>query len=815
MARLGAARQLAGVLIVPFLLLGAALVADTTPSLGGVLETDTTPPPGSGAVYNGRKGETTVHIPRLDAMPLLDGTLDDPVWRQAALLTGFSEYTPVDGLPAEDSTEVFVWYSHNAIYFGIRAFEPHGIVHYKLADRDKIDADDNVQLILSPFLRARQAMVFAVNPLGIQEDGTMTEGVRAGRSFNTGSTQTGRPTTDLSPDFVYESKGHVTATGYETVIRIPFRSLKYQSADPQDWGLNIIRVVQHSGHEQSWVPAKLAAASFLAQLGTIQGLTGLQRGLVLDLNPFVTEKVNGDSANPRPWRYGADRPAFGANVRWGITNNLTLNGTYRPDFAEVESDATKLQLDPRNAVSYPEKRPFFLDGLEQYNTPNNLIYTRAIEAPIAAAKVTGKIGGVTIAYLGAQDQEDSSATGAGHPIYNILRLWTDVGAASQIGGALTDKEQGGAFNRMGSVDARFAFAKVYTFLAQAATSFTRDSGGLGTSAGPLWYARFTRAGRTFGLDYSVRQIDPEFVAGSGFISRVGVGSVSLDHRVTLYNAPGSLIETYGGDIRLSDTWANRGLPSLEAPEDRRWQFNTTASLHGGWRVGAAIYLESYGYDPALYANYFLGHNGGVDTGLVAFPHQQSIPNTDYIVNLTTPQFAHFSASLVYVWGRDENFFEWASADVDLPQFAVTWQPTQQLRLNATYNAQIYHRHSDGSTVASTTIPRLDAEYQLSRAIFIRLVGQYDAVYQDSLRDDSRSNLPIFIKSATTGVISRASAATSNVLTGSLLFSYQPVPGTVAFLGYGNDSEEPQMLHFTGLRRQADSFFVKFSYLFRV
>ena len=783
--------------------------------LSAALAADSTPPVASGGVYNGRQGQTTVRIPRVDAGPLVDGTLDDPVWRQAAVLTGFSEYTPLDGLPAEDSTEVLVWYSRKAIYFGIRAFEPHGVVHYKLADRDRIDADDNVQIILSPFLHARQALVFAVNPLGIQEDGTITEGVRAGKSFNTGSTQTGRPTTDLSPDFVYESKGHATATGYEIVIRIPFRSIKYQSADPQDWGLNIIRKVQHSGHEQSWVPTKIAASSFLAQSGTLTGLTGLERGLVLDLNPFVTEKVTGDSANPRPWRYGVDRPAFGGNIRWGITNNLTLNGTYRPDFAEVESDATKLQLDPRYAVSYPEKRPFFLDGLEQYNTPSNLIYTRAIEAPIAAAKLTGKVGDVTIAYLGAQDQEDSSVTGAGHPIYNILRMWKDVGSASQIGTALTDKEQGGAFNRMASVDARFAFAKLYTLAMQGATSVTRDSAGLASSAGPLWFARLTRAGRTFGFDYFVRQIDPQFVAGSGFISRAGVGVVSVDHRLTLYNRPGSFIETYGGDFRIADTWAGRDLTDFHRAEDQRYQFNTTATLHGGWQVGAAIYLEHYGYDPSLYSTYYLGKIAGGDTTYIPFGNQTDIPNTDYIVNITTPQFAHFSASFVYVWGRDENFYEWATADVDLPQVALTWQPTQQLRFNATYNATFYHRHSDGTTVARQAIPRLDAEYQLSRAIFIRFIGQYIASYQDSLRDDSRSNLPIFIKNTTTGVISRASAATSNIFTSSLLFSYQPMPGTVAFFGYGNDAAEPDMFHFTTLRRQADSFFIKLSYLFRV
>src|SRR5579862_7372727 len=269
------------------------------------------PPP---QVYSGRAQQLSVKVPRLDAVITMDGTLDAPVWQQAAVLNGFSEYSPIDGLPAEDSTEVFVWYSSRAIYFGVRAYEPHGGVHYKLADRDKIDADDNVQIILSPFLHARQALVFAVNPLGIQEDGTITEGVTAGRRFSTGTTQTGRPTTDLSPDFVYESKGHLTPFGYEVVVRIPFHSMKYQATDLQDWNINILRKVQHSGHEQTWVPTQLAAASFLGQSGTLVGLTGIDKSAVVDLNPFVTSRAVGDSGGPLPWRYGASRPAFGANL---------------------------------------------------------------------------------------------------------------------------------------------------------------------------------------------------------------------------------------------------------------------------------------------------------------------------------------------------------------------------------------------------------------------------------------------------------------------------------------------------------------------
>ena len=291
--------------------------------------------------------------------------------------------------------------------------------------------------------------------------------------------------------------------------------------------------------------------------------------------------------------------------------------------------------------------------------------------------------------------------------------------------------------------------------------------------------------------------------------------MSLDHRVTFYAPPGGLVETYGGDIRYSGTWNYRAFTSARTAEDQRYQFNATATLHGGWQVGAAVYLESYGYDSTIYQNYYLAGVSGRDTTYTRFPSQKNLPNTDLVATIYSPQFAHFSLSIVEVWGKDENFFEWSSAAIQLPSVGIIWQPTPQIRMNGTFNAQYYWRRTDHSLVARTIIPRLDAEYQVSRFVFVRIIGEYDAAYQDSLRDDGRTNQPIFMRNASTGVLSRASSFSSNVLNGSVLFSYSPVPGTVAFFGYGNDAAEPYTLHFAGLRRQSDSFFVKLSYLFRL
>src|SRR5439155_1143745 len=126
---------------------------------------------------------------------------------RAATLTGFSQYRPVDGRPAEDSTAVLVWYAPDAIYFGIRAFERHGnAVRATLADRDNIDADDHVAILLDTYLDHRRATMFAVNPLGVQEDGVWSDGIAAGAAGGPSAGGRFDATIDLNPDYVYESR---------------------------------------------------------------------------------------------------------------------------------------------------------------------------------------------------------------------------------------------------------------------------------------------------------------------------------------------------------------------------------------------------------------------------------------------------------------------------------------------------------------------------------------------------------------------------------------------------------------------------------
>src|SRR5438874_1356864 len=222
----------------------------------------------------------------------------------------------------------------------------------------------------------------------------------------------------------------------------------------------------------------------------------------MDLNPVVTTHVDGGPVTqPRPasepagWTYDGHRPDVGGNVRWGVTPNLTLNATVNPDFSQVEADATQFQIDPRQALFFPEKRPFFLDGVEFFQTPNNLVYSRRIVDPVAAVKLTGKAAGTNIAVMSAVDDASQSADGGSNPFFTIARVQRDIGGASRLGGVYTARRENGASNQVAGADAHLVWNKIYSFDAQAAFSRTSEAGRSTTA--PLWQAFLRRGGRRY------------------------------------------------------------------------------------------------------------------------------------------------------------------------------------------------------------------------------------------------------------------------------------------------------------------------------
>jgi hypothetical protein len=215
-------------------------------------------------------------VPRLEATVSIDGVLDEAAWSEATRLGGFWQYQPVDGRPAEEETEVLVWYAPDAIYFGIVAHDRQpGAIRATVADRDNIDSEDHVVIDIDTFHDRRRAFFFGVNPLGAQSDGVRSEGAGQVSSLVPGGI-------DLNPDFTWDSKGRITDQGYQVEIRIPFKSLRYPGGQSQSWGFNVTRVVQRTGYTDTWTDVRRANASFLGQEGALRGLHDLRHGVTIE-----------------------------------------------------------------------------------------------------------------------------------------------------------------------------------------------------------------------------------------------------------------------------------------------------------------------------------------------------------------------------------------------------------------------------------------------------------------------------------------------------------------------------------------------------
>ncbi|HVO35842.1 MAG TPA: DUF5916 domain-containing protein [Gemmatimonadales bacterium] len=773
-------------------------------------------PQDSGPVYDGRRHELHVQIPRIDTTITVDGVLDEPVWRRAARLVGFSQYQPSDSRPAEEPTEVLVWYSPTAIYFGIRAREGHGdLVHATHADRDNINADDYVQILLDTYNDRRRAFLFGVNPYGVQQDGIRSDsyGGGAGGFYGGGggfsSMNILDGNVDLNPDFVFESRGRLVEGGYDVEIRIPFKSLRYGGGRVQTWGLNVLRRVQHSGYQDSWAPVVRASASFMNQSGWLEGLHDLHRGLVLDLTPVATERVDGAPDSTGRYRY-ADTARFGLDAHYGVTPNLSLDGTYKPDFSQVEADVGQVTLNQRFALFYPEKRPFFLDGLELFDTPNQLIYTRRIANPDWGAKLAGKAGPWTIAAIGATDATSRSLTGH-HPLFGITRLKYDLGPTSNLGVVATARDDGSDFSRLAGADVHIVHSRLYFVELQGVASWTRDSSGM--HRGTLMEAVWDRTGTNWGFHLSGQAVAPDFQAAAGFVNRTGIVDLSYFNRFTGYGSRGALVETWSAFQRFDRLWKYDGF-ARQAPFEGSENYSFQATLRGWWQPNLNFSRQSYGFD----AN-SVGYQGQpygayrvatTPSGLVTAPFVIPAALTDlwsWSAGLTTPTWRQFTGTMSVGGGATAIFEEGARGTSASASAQIDLRPTRAVRISGQYSRLVLHRR-DGSWFSTEDIPRLKVEYQATRSIFFRVVGQYTDLRSDALRDPTTGG-PIVINGTIVG------SSTSKLLRVDWLFSFRPSPGTLVYLGYGASCAEFDARCAVGRQtnRTADGFFAKLSYLF--
>jgi len=735
-------------------------------------------------------GRQTVSISRLDARVVVDGVLDEPAWTQAAVLDGFHQYQPVDGQAALERTEVLVWYAPDALMVGIKAHAANvATLRATLANRDKIANDDRIILYIDTFNDRRRAFMFGVNALGVQLDGVRTEGAASAANIYGGSI-------DYSPDFYYESKGRVTADGYVVEIRIPFKSLRFPGTRTQEWGFNVHRFSPSTAYEDTWTDVRRAGASFLGQGGALTGLHDLERGVVTEVQPFVTGNASGQRGTDGQFVRGHLNSTTGANVRLGFTQ-VSLDATLNPDFSQVESDAGLVTVNERFALYVPEKRPFFLEGIELFATPNQLIYTRQMKDPSVGGKVTGKLGAYSVALLSASDHLTTD-----NAQFTIGRVRRDLGGDSNIGLAVTDREAGGAYNRVAAADARIVYKKLYYLEAQIGSARTRDRNGM-TRDGAIWKLENDRTGRHWGYNIQWIDIARGFESQAGFVPRTGITSFHWFNRLSAYGGKGALVEQISFNAFPSRIWRSAGALN-SAPIEGSDQLMVWARLRGGWDIRLNAARAFYTVDPSAYASY-----STTAAGPVAAPYRVATRQTglaDLSAQVSTPVLPWVNAEFG-IERRTLPIFAEGSRGNDLRLSAgVSLRPTAAVRVEGTLATSHITRVNDGSVYANDVIPRVKVEYQLTRAMFFRVVSEYHSRRLDALRGPDGRVLYI------AGTPSAQSE--SSRLRLDWLMSYQPVPGTVAFLGYGTGMDAPRSDAYHTLRRSDDTFFVKLAYQFR-
>jgi hypothetical protein len=439
------------------------------------------------------------------------------------------------------------------------------------------------------------------------------------------------------------------------------------------------------------------------------------------------------------------------------------------------------------------------------------VYTRQIVRPMGAIKLTGKIPRTDVGLLAAVDQADPTVRDAPNPLFAIARLRRDLGDNSTAGLLFTNREAGTSSNRVVNADARMLFGRAYTLDLQAAGSQDVVNGT--TRTGSLIDLSHGRTGRSYGYRYSLQSISPDFVTRSGFVPRNDFVRAQIFNRGSFFGRRGARVEQYTLFFQSSALWTSGDFSDRAPPLETRIGISNSVTIKGGWQASVTPEWQTFAFDPRRYSAYFVASPSGARTDTLPFlvNARQSLLGAQFRV--TTPQWRRFGASLQTSVGQDPEFFETATVqriDIDAN---VDWRPTPQIRVGALLRRQQFERQRDGTRFSTRTIPRLRLEYQATRQLFFRFVGQYESSVRDALRDP-RTNRPILLR-ASSGSFSPAGRVSTNGMRADWLLSFLPNPGTVFFAGYGASLSDADPFAFRNVERTTDGLFIKFSYLYRV
>ena len=730
------------------------------------------------AAQDGVTRGAPITIVRVDQPFTIDGRLDEPGWQQATAVDSWLETNPGDNQPARVANVARLAYDDRFFYAAFEFADPDpGAIRAPLGDRDHVPGyTDYGGVILDTRNDGRTGVLLLTNPRGVQYDAISSD--------SSGE--------DSSPDFYWDSAARITDGGWVLEMRVPFSSLRYEGTSPE-WGILLYRNWPRDFRTQMFTgPLPRGENCFICHSHPLLGLDRLPSAGSLVVAPYATGAQRGLPRDGLGTPLDTDdgRADGGLDVKWLPHPDLALDATINPDFSQVEADVPQITANERQALFFPEKRPFFLEGTDLFSTPIRAVYSRSVADPAWGARATGRVGDTSYAMLLADDEGGGSLILPGPNRSRLAfadfrstvflgRVRHDLGRSFVSWVTTARESEGGASNRVFGPDVQWrptaSDSVVFQLLYSTSQTPNRpelaaewDGRDLAGHAGRLSWSHSTST-----VDWFVGYWDyhDDFRADSGFVPTAGFreGFAEIGRTFRPESGPVRRLRTFlfadytaerDGDLLFQGVSPGFGL-------DGRW--SSFVRLNVGFdreRTGDRV----------------------IDTEKLF-----------YTANLSPSR----RFSLVEVsgdWGDQVDFDNHRPADGGTIRLTATVRPTDHLELTANADRRRLDVDEGGARgrLFTAEVARLRAQYTFTARSYLRLIGQW----VDTERDPALYTFPIARRSAGFG--------------GSALLAYKLNWQTVLFLGYSDQ----RALVLAGERRDdrlepaGREVFLKLSYAFQ-
>lgn len=712
----------------------------------------------------------TFAITRATSEIKVDGVLDEEAWKHATVIPLPFEWAPGDGTAPPVKTDCLVTFDRTNLYIAFRAFDPEpGKIRAHLMDRDDTDTlilDDHIGVMIDTFNDERRAFQFRVNPLGVQADAVFSE-------------QDGIE--DFSWDMMWASVGKITPEGYIIEMSLPLKQLRFQpGAGAQTWGFEAFRSwPRNVRHRISSSFRDRNKSCLLCQENKISGLDGLAQGRNLELDPTATFGRTDAIADSSTTGLVAGRvqAKAGLTARWSVTPNMTFNGTINPDFSQVEADVAQLDINNRFQLFYPEKRPFFLEGLDFFTTPIQAVFTRTVADPYGGAKLTGKQGSNAMGFFVTTDrlnnlvipsnQESSYASLDTTVTTAVGRYRRDIGSGSTFGLLFAGREGKDYHNRQAGIDGFWRISQTDALRVQYLRSDTaypssivsdygQKAGGFGGDGTWIDYQHISRTWAAFG---NYEAYSPGFRSDTGYVPRV-------DYR-NLYGQAQRRWQTDSG-------WFNTLDVGMRAWRSTDYNWTLTDQTVAGFVNYTGPYQTTVQFNMPRDVIVFQGVR-------YEYPRPNFYAGIKPFNGLNIQLQGRFGGGVDFANGRA------ATQAIQIgPQ--IDYNPISRMSVRLSYNLD--QLSVDGGRLYRANLTQVRMLYHLNVRTFVRAILQYT----DITRDPSLYTFAI--------------DGHSRRLFSQYLFSYKLNPQTVLFAGYSDNALATQT---ADLLRQNRTFFVKLGY----